>query len=287
MNRVSVRKPFRWRKIPRGEYHKVEAYLREREKLCVAACSRFLRIGESGGHVWHLSGQDGEIFALLLHTRRSLFPVFNKNPDIPGPRFLSRFLGKVPIHALQGLREDAARLETLMESQGYFAAERVEYELMGLDNAPRPETLKAASPNVILRPPLPEDEEALFALQSAYEQEEVLPANAIFDPAVCRVNLQHILSRERVLVAELNGQLVGKINTSAESFTRYQIGGVFVRPDCRGRGIGAKMTAAFVRNLLAQGRGITLFVKKRNAAACKVYRKAGFNVLADYRITYY
>jgi hypothetical protein len=174
-----------------------------------------------------------------------------------------------------------------MQDQGYFASERIEYELMSLDSAPKPEALRAGPIELTLRSPLPEDEESLFTLQSAYEQEEVLPASAAFDPAVSRLNLQQILSRGRLLVAELDGQVVGKINTSALSFTRYQIGGVYVRPDCRGLGIGAKMTAVFVQSLLAQGRGVTLFVKKRNAAACKVYRKAGFSVLADYRITYY
>ena len=287
MSKRSVTRPPRWRKIPRGEHHKAEAFLREREKFCVSACARFLNIRESRGHIWRLPGRDGEISALLLHSRRSLFPVFNKNPDISAPRFLIRFLGKVPIHALQGLRQDAERLETLMEAQGYFAKERIDYELMSLDSQPRPEALRIGPVNLVLRPPVPEDKVSLAALQSAYEQEEVLPGNAVFNSAVSLLNLEHILREECVFVAEMDGQIVGKINTSAESFTRYQIGGVYVRSDCRGLGIAARMTAVFARNLLAQGRGITLFVKRRNAAARAVYRKAGFSTLADYRITYY
>jgi len=282
-----VNKGARWLKVPRDEYHKAEAFLKNREKLCVAACSRFLNLQESRGHVWFLAGENCKYSALLLHSRRTLFPVFDKNPRVPGPRFLNRFLGKVPIHALQGQREDAELLEILMQGQGYFASQRIEYDLMSLDSAVRPEALRAGPAGLVLRSPLAKDEEYLFALQSAYEKEEVLPSSADFDPAVCRLNLQHILSREHVLVAELDGQVVGKINTSAESFTRYQIGGVYVRPDCRSLGIGVKMTAVFAQNLLALDRGITLFVKKRNAAACKIYRRTGFNVLADYRITYY
>jgi predicted GNAT family acetyltransferase len=185
------------------------------------------------------------------------------------------------------LCEDAARLEALMEEQGYFAAERIDYDLMSMDSAPRPEAFRAGPAGLVLRQPVPGDTEHLFALQAAYEQEEVLPANAAFDPANTRLNLDRILSKERVLVAELDGQLAGKINTSAESFTRYQIGGVYVRPAFRGLGIGTRMTAVFAQNLLALGRGLSLFVKQRNAAAGKIYRKAGFNTLADYRITYY
>jgi ribosomal protein S18 acetylase RimI-like enzyme len=212
--------------------------------------------------------------------------VFDKESQIPALRFLNRFLGKIYIHALQGVREDAERLEALMEDQGYYAAERIEYELMNLDGVLRG-TLRSGPAALTLRPPMPKDEEHLFVLQSAYEQEEVLPANAVFNPAATRLNIRNILKREQVLVAELDGQVVGKINTSAESFTRYQIGGVYVRPDCRNLGIGSKMTAVFAEALLAKGKGLSLFVKKRNAAASGVYRKIGFSVTADYRITYY
>ena len=284
-----VKKRPRWRKIRRAERYGAEAYLREREKFCVSASARFLKIGQGSrsGHIWRLSGPNGEISALLLHSQKILFPLFDKNPYVPSPRFLKRFLCKVPIHALQGLREDTEILEALMKEQGYYATDRTDYVLMGIDSSPRPEALKSGPANLVLRSPLPEDEEALFALQSVYEQEEVLPRNADFYAPACRLNLQHILSSERVLVAELDGQVVAKINTSAESFTRYQIGGVYVRPDCRGKGICTRMTAVFAGKLLTDGRGITLFVKKRNKAAIKAYHKAGLTSLADYRITYY
>jgi len=283
----SAKKIPRWRKIPMNEPNSAESFLRTREKLCVAAAARFLKMKESRGHVWYLSSQGDEISALLLHSRQTLLPVFDRNPHIPGPHFLRRFLGKVPIHALQGLKEDAELLEGLLEDQGYFASDRIDYDLMSLDAAPRQEALRSGPAALTLRKPAAGDGEQLFALQSAYEQEEVLPKNAVFNPAASRLNLEHILSSEHMFVAELDGQVVGKINTSAESFTRCQIGGVYVRPDCRGLGIAARMTAVFARNLLAEGKGITLFVKRRNTAARAVYRKAGFSVLADYRINYY
>jgi len=289
MKKASSHSSLGWRKVSKDVNGEAETFLRKREKYCVAASSRFLKMNKSHGHVWYLRNPGDEIIALLLHFSHSLFPVFNKSPHIPGPRFLNRFLGKVHIHAIQGLREDVELLELLMQEQGYFAAERIDYDLMSLDNAigPVPAAYKAGSAGLVLRPPKNEDKEFLVSLQAAYEQEEVLPENAVFNPVVSRYNLEHILSSERVLVAELDGQVVGKINTSAESFSRYQIGGVYVRPDCRGRGIGAKMITVFIQNLLARGKGITLFVKKRNAAAKAVYRKAGFSVLADYRICYF
>ena len=228
-----------------------------------------------------------EISALLLHSRRTLFPVFDSNPNISSPHFLNHFLVKTPIHAVQGLREDTERLESLMENEGYYAAERIDYDLMNIDGPPRQEALCSGPAGLILREPGTGDADSIYVLQAAYEQEEVLPKNAVFDPAVCRLNLEHMLSSDRILLAELDGQIVGKINTSAVSFTRFQVGGVYVRPDCRGRGIAAKMTAVFAESLLALGRGVTLFVKRRNNAARTVYRKVGFSTLADYRISYY
>jgi ribosomal protein S18 acetylase RimI-like enzyme len=289
MFRTLIEKRSRWRKIRREERNKAETYLRDREKYCVSASAHFLKSDKDrrSGHIWRLSGPEGEISALLLHSHQILFPLFDKNPHVPGPRFLKRFLFKIPIHALQGLREDTEILETRMEEQGYYASEHIDYALMSMDRGPRLEALKAGPANLILRSPLPGDEEALFALQSVYEQEEVLPRNAEFYAPACRLNLQHILSYESILVAEMDGQVVAKINTSAQSFTRYQIGGVYVRPDCRGMGICTKMTTVLAGELISRGRGVTLFVKKRNKAAIRAYHKVGLISLADYRITYY
>jgi predicted GNAT family acetyltransferase len=124
-------------------------------------------------------------------------------------------------------------------------------------------------------------------LQAAYEQEEVLPGGAEFNPAVCRANLEHLLKHEQMLVACLGGHIGGKINTSASSFTRRQIGCVYVHPDCRGNGIAVRMTAVFLKSIIDEGCGITLFVKKRNAAARAVYQRVGLTVQGSYRISYY
>ncbi|GHV61850.1 hypothetical protein AGMMS49587_07060 [Spirochaetia bacterium] len=127
----------------------------------------------------------------------------------------------------------------------------------------------------------------LLPLQAGYEQEEVLPRGAVFDPASSRAALEHILAHEHILGAELDGRIIAKANTSAKSFTRYQIGGVYVHPDYRGRGIATRLCAELFRDLLLTGKGLSLFVKKQNPAARSVYRSLGFEFLADYRISYY
>ena len=271
--------------MPGNKQEKAKAFLVEREQYCVAASARFLNIRKSRGHVWHLENDDADLFGLLIHSRRTLFPVFNKDLYNGNPQFINRIPGIMPIHAVQGLRDDTDILLSIMKDKGYFAAEYVDYDLMNIEKGTVP--IKAGIPGLVLRGNVPGDEEEIFVLQSEYEKEEVLPKNAVFDPAVCRLNLKHILSSEKMLLAELNGEIIGKINTSAKSFSMYQIGGVYVRPDCRGRGIGLAMTAAFTEKLLAEGKGISLFVKKSNAAAKAIYRKAGYEVISDYRISYF
>jgi predicted GNAT family acetyltransferase len=47
------------------------------------------------------------------------------------------------------------------------------------------------------------------------------------------------------------------------------------------------MATEFTASLISEGRGVTLFVKKNNLAARRLYTGMGFSVKDDYRITYY
>jgi ribosomal protein S18 acetylase RimI-like enzyme len=278
----------RWRKVAEKDALNAERFLKSREPYCVVACSRFLQ-GKSA-HVWNLTLPGGPVSAVLIHSGRSLLPVFAAVRDIPLPHFLNRFLGRVPIHAVQGLSKDTDTLEAAMSRLGYAAAERRTYDLMSLEGA-----LKTPSRNgggrlprdFTLREAGYEDTESLLPLQAGYEQEEVLPNGAVFNPVACRLNLSHVLGREQVLAAYIGDRAVGKINTNAASFTRIQIGGVYVLPEYRGRGIARYMAAALSGRLITEGKKVTLFVKKENFAAQAVYRTLGFTALADYRISYF
>jgi ribosomal protein S18 acetylase RimI-like enzyme len=276
----------RWHSLKKRDFPAAESFLREREKNCVTACACFIH-PEKTGHIWFLPDEAGNIASLLIHNRGSLLPVLGENKDIPAPRFLGRFLSLIPIHSVQGLTRDAEVFETFLLRAGRRSGSRIDYDIMYTDREPWAGVLPKGPPGLILRPPDAADIEALFPLQEAYEREEVLPPDTVFSPASCRLTLERIVRREYVLAACLDDRIVGKVNTNAESFTRYQIGGVYVHEDCRGRGIAALMIAALVRELIARGKGVSLFVKKRNAAARAVYRRIGFVNAGDYRIVYY
>lgn len=262
----------------------VEDFLREQECYSVTAVSHFL---DDCKHVWTLKDEQKRITALIIYTKGYLLPLFNKNLDIPSPYFMNNFLRKIYLHTAQGLLREVEILENVLSSFGKYAVESADYDLMTLDKEPNPMCLSAGPRNLILRRPTMLDIDELFHLQAAYLKEEMLREGDIFNPAVCRLLLEKIMANELILVACLNGRILGKINTNAVGFSRYQVGGVYVLPEYRNLGIASRLTAAFVEDIIYGGKGVNLFVKKENRAARSMYMRVGFNVIADYRISYF
>jgi ribosomal protein S18 acetylase RimI-like enzyme len=283
-----------WKKLGPRDLEKAEALLRRLEPGCVSVCARFLTM-ERGDCLWGFADsppqdQRNSVSALLLCSKQTLLPVF------PGfdsalqaglSRPMLRFLGKGRFHAVQGLRKDTLILEEIMAAQGRESLDPIDYDLMALDWGPSAETLRAGPEGLRIRAPEFRELEEVLPLQAAYEIEEVLPQGSVFNMAVCRLNLEQIFREQQILVAGLGGQIVAKANTSAFSFTRAQIGGVFVRPEYRGLGIARRLCAELAGILKRSGWGLSLFVKKRNHGAQRVYRSIGFRPVADYRISYY
>jgi RimJ/RimL family protein N-acetyltransferase len=291
-----VKKRF-WKKPGLFSSGETEAFLRKRERYSVGACYRYLALRDESLYWYTENG-------FLLHVRRTLFPVFDFAEDayrrrLPLPRRLEKICAGEGLHAAQGLVRDMELLGPALSLCGVIPSETIDYDLMELgyprevpDSGRDPfsvvsPALPRANRDIILRVPGPEDADALFPLQAGYDQEEVLPRAAVFNLAVCRKNLEAIISTGLVLAAEYQGRLVGKININAESYTRSQIGGVYVDPACRGRGIGSALIAGFIRLFASRGKDFTLFVKKRNAAARRMYDRIGFTKLGDYRIDYF
>ncbi|MDR2662899.1 MAG: GNAT family N-acetyltransferase [Treponema sp.] len=264
-----------------------EAFLKEQEPYCPGAAARF--IGDAGNHVWV-----SPLPALLMYSRRTLYPVFHLPRDAAGefmargvslPPFFSLIQSGAPLHAMQGLAEDVDLLEISLNRKGFFASSSCDYELHSFDGIlPRDDR---GLPGLVIRRPEAADIDCLFPLQQDYEVQEVIPEGAVFNPAVCRRTLELLVGEGTMLIAELEGRIAGKININAQSFTRFQIGGVYVIPQLRNLGIARAMTAALIRKYGPLKQKFSLFVKKTNVPARRVYRSIGFAKIADYRINYY
>jgi GNAT superfamily N-acetyltransferase len=268
---------------------RIAGFLQAQEPYCVAAAARFLQWDPRQDQIWSWYAEHERLAAVIILSKGTLFPVFAGMQAIPLRDFAAQGLRDLPIRAIQGIRRDVALLEDALAWGGTFPTGGSDYDLMTLDQEPVPVEIPRPLrlPGLILRYPDPADTEALFHLQAAYELEEVVPQGGSFNPAVCRLSIDHILAHEYLLLAQWKSQILGKINTNAASFSRYQIGGVYVHPEYRRLGIASAMAAAFVQDLRAFGRGLSLFVKKENPAAREVYQRIGFERAADYRISYY
>jgi len=283
---------FKWHKMKDKDIPAVEKLLRENEDNYVNACGRYLSRKESNDPVWLLKKQNGRISSLVVSSRSALMPVLCGVNKIPQPDFLGGFLNIKKIHSVQGLKDEVILLEEALEKTGRKPADKYDYDLMELNslrvmlNKNQKARSKEAE-KLVIRAPVMSDLNDLSVLQAGYEKEEVIPKGSVFNPAASRVNAEAIIAGGMVLAAELDGRIIGKINTNAVSFTRYQVGGVYVHPDFRGKGIASRMTYEFTASLLSGKRGVTLFVKKTNAAARRLYLNLGFTVKSDYRITYY
>jgi predicted GNAT family acetyltransferase len=278
---------YRWWKAHEVEKYLPETFLKKRERFCVSACARFRNLNYFQDHAWVLSaGSKDDTSALILHSRRTIFPVFNGQTRFTIPVHLMRALKNIDIHALHGLARDIEILEQILLPLGFTPKGTTDFFLMSLDDSGDLGAVKAPPQGMTLRRGKRSDLEQLFPLQAAYEKEEVLPEGAVFDDRVCRFNLAQIIKNEQILLAELDGKIVGKINTNARSYSRYQLGGVYVRPEHRNLSIGSCMTSTFVRLLLKEGKGISLFVKKENLPALAMYKSTGFKNIGDYKIVY-
>jgi GNAT superfamily N-acetyltransferase len=285
--------PFRWRPANTGTAA-IEALFREREDFCAAACSHF-RAPARGDRLWALVDRrfrDAAPRALLLCHNRMLFPVLGESlsasgAEVPAPSFLGRLANRISLHAIHGPAGDTAFLVTALDRIGMRVWDEFTYDLFNLDGPPAQAAREAGPANLRVARPGLEHLDELYHLQAAYEKEEVLPRGAIFNAAACRLHLQRLLAEEYILAAWLDGAMAGKINTNAETWKRRQIGGVYVSPAFRGRGIARRLTAEIAVEIARGGKASTLFVKKRNAAARAAYTAAGFVKAGDYRICYY
>ncbi|MDR2160312.1 MAG: GNAT family N-acetyltransferase, partial [Treponema sp.] len=187
--------------MKRRDTEAVERILFDRERYCVGAIGRYL--DRNQGWIFHRggpgradlsAGAPAGAFALILNSHRSLFPILCKEEGIPFPPFMKRLLRFCSLHTVQGLREDVEFLEGGIADLGREPVDRFDYDLMALDREPDFGTIGNSLPGLVLRQPAAADMEELFALQSAYETEEVLPKGAVFNPAVSRLNLARILA---------------------------------------------------------------------------------------------
>jgi len=283
--------PGAWRRLDPGDGGILKAFLLRHEDYAAGFTGRILRDGElrvpgfASGAVFGMEEEDGLRGAVLWSRSGAAFPIFEEPFSFEEGARLGRFFQGGGLASIQGASFHVDALEDVLA-----AAPRVSvaYRSLYRPLAARRTGPEAAAPepDATVRYAAIEDAARLFPLHGAYEQEEVVTEIHRFDAAVSRASLNRILQSEIVAAAEWEGRIVATARTNAKGFRTWQIGGVYVVPELRGRGWGRYVVGHLLAAISREGKAAGLFVKERNAPARGLYRSMGFEDVGPYRVDY-
>lgn len=278
-----------WRRLRPADAPSLREFLIPREDYAAGFTGRLLRTeglripGLLEGGVFGFFAPDGLRDAVLWTRRGTVFPAFGDPSDIPEGERLGRFFKGGAIASFLGAGPDVEALEGLLGLEPRVATPyRSLYREQDRPVSGRP----PPDPRAAARTAGPGDAAALFPLHAAYEREEVVTEIHRFDARASRAVLDGILASEIVAVAELAGRPVATARTNARGFRTWQIGGVYVVPELRGRGWGRYVVSHLVGLLSRAGKGAGLFVKEGNTAARNLYLSMGFRDVGPFRVDY-
>lgn len=285
-----------WQIAKERHFAQVLEFLRTREWGCVSFTAQLHRDGvpEFPSRLRkriHIDSNDDETVhgAVLQTTSGLVYPVFRTEreemPELPEHLYKRIRRGSLIFNTVMGRGGHVRALENLVPKD---ASHSVDYYLM-VQKSPvaQPTAKHLADLNVELHLGTPDKTDKLFALQEGYEREEVLLEGRSFQPQAAWQSLKQALRKQVVVYATEDGHPIGKAATNARGFDFDQIGGVFTEPAHRNRGIAQALMRYILGFVQDAGKRATLFVKTHNRAAIALYRNLGFEILDDFRISYY
>jgi len=236
----------------------------------------------------HLVGADSIHEAVLITEYGMICPIIQKNSSAYPHRLqrLSQLIHQTPyaLSSIMGLEATVEIVEKLLINR--IVKSRVDYYLMVLDKAHFHGNSFSLAEDITIRKAKTSDAAVLFDIQKLYELEEVCLNPYLFDDSACLVLLKNNLRKEMIFLAEKNGRPFAKAGTNARGYNVYQIGGVFTRHEYRRHGIAHILMLELLKHIFRLEKKACLFVKKINKPALMLYKKLGFRIVANFRITY-
>lgn len=140
----------------------------------------------------------------------------------------------------------------------------------------------ALEPVAELRPATLEDLPQIAPVNAAMAEEEsgVNPLHT--DAEGFRARLQRRMEQGRVRVWTKDGRLIFKVDVMAEAPGVIYLEGVYVHPEERGHGYGARCLSQLGRKFLTSEQRVCLLVNERNKEAQVFFFKAGYKLRGCY-----
>ena len=288
-----------WKIAQKQFYPDIRNFILKREWTCCSFSSIFkeynslkLKPKENIIIFVNQNGKEGSIQETVMFTQHGIiYPVFNDYDYSPSSYSFKSLKLMIPyytdylknLHSIIGIDRHVLRMEQLL---GRNPIAHVEYYLMAAslhDYIPPDHKINKLK----IRIAKSKDVVSLFPLQKAYEYEEVYINPKRFDPELCMTNLKQTIKKELIFIAEIDKIPVAKAGTNAQGYKYNQIGGVFTNKKLRKKGIGSQVVAFLCEHIFNENKAICLFVKKTNIPALKLYKKLGFQIKDNFRISYF
>ncbi|MFP4550923.1 MAG: GNAT family N-acetyltransferase [Spirochaetales bacterium] len=280
-----------WTQVDRTHLDSLLRFLGPHEAGCVAFTSQLRQDGEIAmpprrlARIYARYERDRVTGALLQNLSGLYYPVLDPIHPTIEPE-LVQLCTRVTrrVYSVMGRQEDVLAFEASLARSPHQC---LDYYLMVQHHVPPERPFPRVPRGFVVHTAKPDDVETLFSLQKQYEIEEVLLPGNTFHAASSRKHLESTLSSEIVLYGTLADRPIAKVATNARGIFYDQIGGVFTEPSFRSRGISSLLMTRLLEQIAKAGKSGTLFVKKDNASAIKMYTNLGFVREHDFRISYY
>jgi len=288
-----------WSKASTPDFQDLLLFLKPGEHTSVPFTSRLLNASQKpDSHMLNrntvlIERKSGRITgALMLSPEGIVCPVLSNESSLePLHRMVnSSSYYKKKYLTLMGAVDDISEFEKLFTNKKRLS---VDYKLLCSrsdslsDRINSYLNLKEASRmDITIHRALNSDLEKLMPLRKAYEIEEVILNPNNFNEGSCRRRFALTIDEQAVFYAENRGIPIATSCINACGIDWFQIGGVYTLPEYRGRGISAMLMARLAEHAVSTQKDLTLFVKKDNPAAIKLYSNCGFKKMDGYRISY-
>lgn len=275
-----------WKRINKRVPPDIARELRRIEPWILPLNEKWLAPGlrlRSPGLLYTISAPPGPLFLGLIGSSL-LIPYglteWSGLPETLPPALLARIRHRRYL-TLMGRRRDIEAAADLLPAVHRIS---VDYELKQKKGTQRLQ--EDPIPELAIRPASPRDTDLVFPLHRAYELEEVVLNPRAYREEPARERLRTGLKRYPALLGFSGKNLAARVAVNGIGTETWQVGGVFTLPEYRRRGIAAAMMNALSAKAGEEGKTLSLFVKKSNAPALRLYNSCHFETMGDYRITY-